>query len=362
VIRVARGAEPEALRDERYVRLARAEIAHGEGRPIVFEGYGVARPALYAAQHAKCAYCEMQVQEAELPIEHFRPKDHAMRADGTKDGARYWWLAWTWDNLFFACGTCNGPSHKGNKFPLRDHARALPAGGQPPGAEDPLLIDPARFDPIDFIRFVELTPGRWAPVARTTDHEPYAGQTIEYLGLDAPTLIDFYSNWVQTVVMPAVDRIRAAMENAEDAPRARKTWRDETSRLFARLMPFHALAYDVLASKFPARELAPRGIELERPGTFSPQLPSTDRCNQAHAGLTPELSRRSRALGLRAADADELRALLYDLCQRGPSSAEELAAIIEREPSTVAAYLRHFVAAGTLSLEAGLYRAGPAVP
>lgn len=56
--------------------------------------------ALQEIYHSKCAFCE---QKIEFPqVEHFRPKNI------------YYWLAYSWDNLLFACLGCN--SHKNNHF------------------------------------------------------------------------------------------------------------------------------------------------------------------------------------------------------------------------------------------------------
>lgn len=131
MIRIHRGPEPEAIRDERYVRLAQAEIANEEKRAITFAGYDVARQKLYEAQNNKCAYCEMQALEAGLPVEHFRPKNGAVREGGSVDEDRYFWLAWTWENLWFSCGSCNCPARNVERAEgtLRGPIRELTAAG-----------------------------------------------------------------------------------------------------------------------------------------------------------------------------------------------------------------------------------------
>ncbi|OQX97259.1 MAG: hypothetical protein B6I24_09430 [Bacteroidetes bacterium 4572_128] len=50
--------------------------------------------------HQKCAYCEQKVEQIE--IEHYRPK------------SIYYWLIYSWDNLFFVCPKCN--KFKNNYF------------------------------------------------------------------------------------------------------------------------------------------------------------------------------------------------------------------------------------------------------
>lgn len=60
------------------------------------------KTALQEIYHSKCAFCE---QKIEFPqVEHFRPKNI------------YYWLAYSWDNLLFACLGCN--SSKNNHFEI----------------------------------------------------------------------------------------------------------------------------------------------------------------------------------------------------------------------------------------------------
>jgi len=54
-------------------------------------------------QHSgMCVYCEKDLTDNTPHVEHFRPKSH------------YWWLAYSWDNLFLSCEECN--VRKGDKF------------------------------------------------------------------------------------------------------------------------------------------------------------------------------------------------------------------------------------------------------
>lgn len=56
--------------------------------------------ALKAIFNRKCAFCQRHIEASE--VEHYRPK------------TRYPWLAYSWDNLLWACGPCN--SRKSSKF------------------------------------------------------------------------------------------------------------------------------------------------------------------------------------------------------------------------------------------------------
>jgi uncharacterized protein (TIGR02646 family) len=52
----------------------------------------------------KCAFCEKKLLDAPKHIEHYRPKKI------------YYWLAYSWDNLLLACGSCN--SSKSDNFEI----------------------------------------------------------------------------------------------------------------------------------------------------------------------------------------------------------------------------------------------------
>ncbi len=183
MITISRGQEPESLRRARERRLKAAIDAfneHGPGTASLADflnhGYDIAKRPLWKAQHMKCAYCEQRVIYHEQPTEHFRPKAYALRnwRDDEaidEDRLRYWWLTWTWENLLFTCTTCNGKSHKGNRFPLAAGSEPLPAPAHPASFplpaehfdvtnERPLLLDPAdrRLDPLDHLRWRPLEP------------------------------------------------------------------------------------------------------------------------------------------------------------------------------------------------------------
>ncbi len=178
MIRIVRGLEPKSL------ATARASEAGGGGGAawLAYQnaqvrpdptGYQCAKDALYDAQNGKCAYCEMIVSKKGAPVEHFRPKKGAFRHERDAkikvvDAAHYWWLAWSWENLFVSCGRCNGKNAKGNFFPLEagTGAATLPATTHATlddalAAWTPdhgLLIDPGVDDPFDHLRWVPLDP------------------------------------------------------------------------------------------------------------------------------------------------------------------------------------------------------------
>jgi uncharacterized protein (TIGR02646 family) len=68
-------------------------------------------------QEGKCCFCEREYECKWSTVEHFRPKTVANRGDGIVD-VGYWWLAYDFANLYFACQNCNSP--KKDHFPLVD--------------------------------------------------------------------------------------------------------------------------------------------------------------------------------------------------------------------------------------------------
>ncbi len=147
MIRVDRGAEPFELAEVRRRELAKATLHWASGPAATFakycfEGYREVAWTLFTRQHQKCAFCERAPGWENQPVEHFRPKNGAEREGGGPDDKHhYWWLAWTWENLLFACGRCNGKKTKGNRFPLRTGSKPLPQPSRAPTA----TLSPACF-------------------------------------------------------------------------------------------------------------------------------------------------------------------------------------------------------------------------
>ena len=111
---------------------------------------------LVADQHEKCCYCERYFLDNNPgDVEHFRPKNGYKQHKADRQPAKpgYYWLAYEWANLFFACNTCNR-SYKRNYFPLQN-----PVTGRASShhhllsREHPLLLDPAFDDPEPHITF-----------------------------------------------------------------------------------------------------------------------------------------------------------------------------------------------------------------
>lgn len=178
MIRLNMGAEPAVLRTERRKRLPVAIAAfntHGHGNATFNQtliGYKVAKKALWERQHGKCAFCERAENPFNQPVEHFRPKAAADDFDGTNWGDRvtshYWWLTWTWRNLFFACDDCNATGRKGNRFPIESGQLRITPPTQPTTSldrthtsvalEPALLLNPRLDDPFEHLQWMPVNP------------------------------------------------------------------------------------------------------------------------------------------------------------------------------------------------------------
>ncbi|WP_437676633.1 HNH endonuclease [Sorangium sp. So ce131] len=267
MIRVDRGPTPlglEAIRKAEVKRLA-AIVRRAPPKAKDFgHEYNVVRGALWKAQGRKCCYCERRVDRLYNDVEHFRPKTRAYRGPGRPTHG-YWWLAWTWENLLFACPRCNR-RHKKNRFPLARKSLVLPARQNPPGPERALLIDPSsKEDPICHIQFVPLGAGKrrkWLPVARRGSRR--GKRTIKILKLARPELVDDYRDHVSDVVGPHVEKIRKAI-GAGDGRTVAKAWRSALKTLFRPRQVFQALSYDVLDHHFPPAIRQRWGLDLARP-------------------------------------------------------------------------------------------------
>jgi uncharacterized protein (TIGR02646 family) len=106
------------------------------------------KTTLIKAQRGKCAFCESQVRHiAHGDVEHYRPKGGVRQDAGEPlEQPGYFWLAYVWENLFFACQLCN-QSFKRNLFPLADPARRARSHLDDLASEEPMLLHPGDDDP-----------------------------------------------------------------------------------------------------------------------------------------------------------------------------------------------------------------------
>lgn len=112
------------------------------------------KDVLRTAQQGKCAFCESFVPHIGYgDVEHYRPKaGYKQRKGDTLKRPGYYWLAYDWDNLFFACQLCN-EQFKRNLFPLKQGHQRARHHSVTLTDEEPLLIHPVRIDPTAHIEF-----------------------------------------------------------------------------------------------------------------------------------------------------------------------------------------------------------------
>jgi uncharacterized protein (TIGR02646 family) len=131
------------------------------------------KTALKEIYHNKCVYCEQDIRDAFVHIEHYRPK------------SIYYWLVYSWDNLFLCCEKCN--TNKGNRFETETGKRVRFSkstlkdihnlAAKYNKIEKPLLINPELEDIEDKLVF-DLENGN----IRSTD--PRCQHTVDCCKLD----------------------------------------------------------------------------------------------------------------------------------------------------------------------------------
>lgn len=206
---------------------ARASATFESGKRLFFfdatiYGHDDVKSALCAAQQGKCAFCESQITHiAYGTIEHFRPKGgFRQRASGPLERPGYYWLAFTWDNLLFACQLCN-QRHKKNQFPLLDPAQRARSHRDDVSHEQPTFIDPAAEDPALSLSFRDEVPfpknkrGRTTIRALGLDRKPLQDKRKELLELLRLTfLVAFVLRAPRAEARSARDLLRRAVSDA----------------------------------------------------------------------------------------------------------------------------------------------------
>jgi len=116
------------------------------------------KAALKRIQHHKCCFCEARFDaNYKGDVEHFRPKG-AVIVGRLRIRPGYYWLAYIWSNLYYACADCN-QYRKRNFFPIRDETQRVLDHHGSTDQEDPLLLDPGGPEnPRDHIRFKSDVP------------------------------------------------------------------------------------------------------------------------------------------------------------------------------------------------------------
>ena len=147
-------------------------------------GHNTVRAVLRKAQHGKCCFCEGKQfgPFAAADVEHYRPKGAVRQNEQLKKVLPgYFWLAYSWDNLYLSCQFCNR-SNKKSLFPLKDPTKRASSHADNLAEEEPLIIDPGGLDdPREHIGFHKEVAIGLTEVGRNT---------IQYIGLNRPALED----------------------------------------------------------------------------------------------------------------------------------------------------------------------------
>jgi uncharacterized protein (TIGR02646 family) len=147
---------PATLADQQAYDVNKA--GYDSGSPVfkivssIYGGPSV-KSVLRRSQSDKCCYCE-KVQKDEFgEVEHYRPKNGYYRFIGdSMQRPGYFWLGYSWDNLYFVCKTCN--IHKSCKFYLSVEADRAVYYTDNTTIEQPLILDPGGLEnPRDHIKF-----------------------------------------------------------------------------------------------------------------------------------------------------------------------------------------------------------------
>ncbi|UHG90134.1 hypothetical protein [Spirosoma oryzicola] len=173
-------------------------------------GHEDVKKTLVEIQHGKCCFCEARVDHTSHgDVEHFRPKGGYQVSEGLpliKPG--YYWLAYDFNNLFFACEKCN-QSYKKNYFPLDDESKRAKSHHDDYTQEYSLIIHPELDDPEQHITFA-------SEVVKPLDGSMKGEETIRRTGLDRKKLEDERLDYIK-ILKPLAVLAKSDLPEAEEA-------------------------------------------------------------------------------------------------------------------------------------------------
>ncbi|MFM9923256.1 hypothetical protein VLK31_09720 [Variovorax sp. H27-G14] len=216
---------------------------------------------LWRAQYYKCCYCERKIPEKFNDVEHYRPKGSAKRAPGCNQTHGYWWMAFDWQNLLFACPACNR-SGKNDAFPLAAGSVSLQAEFSAPGAELPLLIDPSDLvNPVEHLEFFALRPSSSSSFdwwVRGRNGSLKGQTTIAVLKLNGMEYRETRRDYFDTSIKPAVIALDRALKEGHQARIDEAV--DRARALLAPRLPYVAFSYDALNFLISSSRLLAAGV------------------------------------------------------------------------------------------------------
>ena len=158
------------------------------------------RDALFGMHNGRCCYCErLRDRTRESDIEHFRPKTAV--SDKSPERPGYWWLAYEWTNLLFACKTCN-EEYKKTQFPIRGERALAPDDSL--DDEEPWLLDPSIDDIEHTMVYDHVTRAKSVLIYGVGPDEERANRTTQVIGLNRPRLAQ--ERWEDLKTMQKIAR------------------------------------------------------------------------------------------------------------------------------------------------------------
>lgn len=149
----------------------------------------------------KCGYCESKIEYTLLgTVDRYRP-NNGVREKNEYHQDLYWWLAFEWDNLIYACKECN--QFKGNYFPIKGK-RALNQN-EDYHKEDCMILNPYSDEPNNHLGYDSTNHGY---IDALTDK---GNQTIELLRLNRTDLIERRKNARKELL----DQIKGLIKGSE---------------------------------------------------------------------------------------------------------------------------------------------------
>jgi hypothetical protein len=251
MININLGPEPAHFASVRALQLTKLYGLKRDPTSDDISGYRDVAKELWTLQHYKCCYCELKLRFMYNDVEHYRPKAFADRRPGCINTHGYWWLAFTWGNLFYSCATCNR-SHKRALFPLANGSISLMQGEDAPGRENPLVISPLdSSNPVNHIEFrFESIAGeekRWW--ARPRRGSLIGSFTIDAYGLNDQDLLELREEHFNSVVSDKIDALLWAL-NKGTADEVEVAF-DRAKWLLRPNQSFVAMTYDALVANVP---------------------------------------------------------------------------------------------------------------
>jgi uncharacterized protein (TIGR02646 family) len=146
-------------------------------------GHKTVKSLLMKVQSKKCCFCERKRPHArEGDVEHFRPKTgFRIKSKSALIKPGYYWLAYDFSNLFYACKVCN-QEYKKNFFPIADETLRARSHQGNWMLEEALIIHLEFDNPADHIEFL-------AEVAKPKAGSFKGKNTIKLVGLNNSELL-----------------------------------------------------------------------------------------------------------------------------------------------------------------------------